>query len=84
MPVPGIMGALEATEASKFPGEPPFFFEDFEVVAEDDLRRMFAISPIATRKSLKSSAISALVAPWHRAENGPHSKNVSKSDSGRG
>lgn len=71
------------TGVSQFSGISLESIEDLEVVAEDEARRMFAISSMATPKSLKSFAISAPVAPWHKAENGPDSKKVSKSDSGR-
>lgn len=87
MPVPEAERAQEATEAPQFPGAPLTSAGALEVAAEDrieEVRRMIPISSIAARKSSKSSATSAPVAPWHKAENGPDSKNVSKSDSGRG
>lgn len=59
----GARRVLEVTGVSQFSGVSLESIEVLEVVAEDEARRMFAISSIATPKSLKSSAISAPVAP---------------------
>lgn len=75
------------TETSLFLRMPPESAGDSKVTTGGGIaeaRRNFAISWIAACKSLKSSAISASVAPWHKTENGPHSKNISNTDSGRG
>lgn len=70
------------TETGAFLGTLFTSVDDLEETSE--LRRIFARSWIAACKSLRSCAISALVAPWHKAENGPHTNHMSSSDSGRG
>lgn len=54
---------LEVTEVSQFSGISLTNIGDLEVAAGCESRKAFVISSIAMPKSLKSSAISAPVAP---------------------